>query len=405
MIATMPIQPLSLLSRPFQHFCAAACLGVLPVLSLTLFPARAAAESPSAADGDRRLIECPSPFWEAGTQYNEPVLMWARKGERPSAPLLFQAEKIISVRDSSLKTTFDEGRDWVYRDGRLVLPEGSRIPWMTAAELYPAEPGPDKPRTTMRRLSGGYLLFREGNFFHQHQLAVTYTHQAAPRWSGPVPEMAATTLPRTLEKLRTRASLRIIAYGDSITVGANASGFGKTPAAPFQPIWTELFRKWLARAYGDPSITLHNKAVGGKGTAWGVQTATRAFANDPADLVIVAFGMNDRSMAPETFRENTVRIMDAARKGNPGVEFILVQSMLNNPDWQSHGNLPEFGKILRELSGPGIAFVDMTAVHSALLGSKRYEDMTGNHVNHPNDFIVRAYAQMIAGLFAPLPEK
>ncbi|EIP98193.1 lysophospholipase L1-like esterase [Opitutaceae bacterium TAV1] len=356
------------------------------------------------ADGDRRLAECLAPFWQPGIQHNESVLMWARDGERPSAPLLFHADKILSVRDSSLQITWEEGRDWIYRDEKLVLPEGSRIPWMTAAELYPAEPGPDKPRTTMPRLSGGYLLFREGNFFHQHQLAITYTHHAIPRWEGPVPQLAATRLPRTLEKLRTRTPLTIIAYGDSITVGANASGFGKTPAAPFQPVWTELFRRWLSHAYGHRSITLRNKAVGGKGTAWGVQNAARALARDPADLVIIAFGMNDRSLAPEKFREHTVRMMEAARKANPEVEFILVQSMLNNPDWQSHGNLPAFGKVLQNLSGPGVAFCDMMAVHSALLRRKRYEDMTGNHVNHPNDFLIRAYAQIVAGQLAPLPE-
>lgn len=330
--------------------------------------------------------------------------MWAHEGERPSAPLLFDADEIITVRDSALETVYEEGRDWIYRDGKLVLPEGSRVPRMSAGELFPSESGELKPRATFPRLSGGFLLFREGNFFHQHQIAVTYRHHATPRWTGPVPQLTAAGLPRTLEKLRTRTPLTIIAYGDSITVGANASGFGKTPAAPFQPVWTELFRRWLSHACGHPSITLRNKAVGGKGSAWGLQNADKALAQDPADLVILAFGMNDRGMHPGHFHGHMLRMMEAARKANPEVEFILVQSMLNNPDWQSPGNLSAFGKILQNLSGPGVAFCDMMAVHSALLERKRYEDMTGNHVNHPNDFLIRAYAQIIVGQLTRLPD-
>jgi hypothetical protein len=34
-------------------------------------------------------------------------------------------------------------------------------------------------------------------------------------------------------------------------------------------------------------------------------------------------------------------------------------------------------------------------MHTTLLESKRYYDMTGNNVNHPNDFLARMYAQTI----------
>jgi len=37
--------------------------------------------------------------------------------------------------------------------------------------------------------------------------------------------------------------------------------------------------------------------------------------------------------------------------------------------------------------------MDMTTLHGNLLTRKRYCDMTGNNVNHPNDFLARAYAQ------------
>lgn len=40
----------------------------------------------------------------------------------------------------------------------------------------------------------------------------------------------------------------------------------------------------------------------------------------------------------------------------------------------------------------------MTEVHRKLLERKSFADMTGNNVNHPNDFLARWYAQYIVGM-------
>ena len=40
----------------------------------------------------------------------------------------------------------------------------------------------------------------------------------------------------------------------------------------------------------------------------------------------------------------------------------------------------------------------MTGVHKELLNHKSYQDMTGNNINHPNDYLIRWYAQFISGL-------
>jgi uncharacterized protein (DUF1800 family) len=37
----------------------------------------------------------------------------------------------------------------------------------------------------------------------------------------------------------------------------------------------------------------------------------------------------------------------------------------------------------------------VTAIHSELLKKKKYWDMTGNNVNHPNDYLSSVYAQTI----------
>lgn len=37
----------------------------------------------------------------------------------------------------------------------------------------------------------------------------------------------------------------------------------------------------------------------------------------------------------------------------------------------------------------------MTSLHASLLEKKPYYHMTGNNINHPNDFLARLYAQSI----------
>jgi len=43
----------------------------------------------------------------------------------------------------------------------------------------------------------------------------------------------------------------------------------------------------------------------------------------------------------------------------------------------------------------------MTSVHGELLRHKAYQDMTGNNINHPNDYLARWYAQVIGALLIP----
>jgi hypothetical protein len=43
----------------------------------------------------------------------------------------------------------------------------------------------------------------------------------------------------------------------------------------------------------------------------------------------------------------------------------------------------------------GVVVADMTTMHQDLLKRKAFIDMTGNNVNHTNDYLSRVYAQVI----------
>jgi len=55
---------------------------------------------------------------------------------------------------------------------------------------------------------------------------------------------------------------------------------------------------------------------------------------------------------------------------------------------------------LKTLESKQIAVADVWSVASHILKTKRYCDVSGNHVNHPNDFMVRVYAQVTDALLA-----
>jgi hypothetical protein len=311
-------------------------------------------------------------------------------------PLLYSPTKILSVRSATLKTTYDEGTDWKLDGNKIVLPEGSRIPWTTEAEMYPTEGGP--PGTSFPKVGGGYLLHGEGSFFHQKQLVVTYEHDGKS-WDGPIPQFDASLLSRTIARLKARQPLRIVLIGDSISAGANASGAVGAP--PFLPDWGDLTRGWLQYSYKG-NIGLANESLGGANSNWGAANAAKAFAPHRPDLVIIAFGMNDRGqVSPADFSKNIRAIMQAAKTINPEVEFILVQSMEPNQEWSPVGNLNAFGDFLKSLQGPGVAVADVQSIHASLLKHKRYVDMTGNNLNHTNDFLTRVYAQVVSALLLP----
>ena len=329
------------------------------------------------------------PFWKGKVAYNESVLMVSKDGGAPEARLLFKPKKVIRVSDSGLAKTYQKGKDWIFEGGMLKLLPGTEAISMTDREL-----APDSGR--FARADGkGYVLHSEGSFFHEKQLAVTYRHKKN-QWKGPLPVYAADVLAATSEKLRNKRDLHILLFGDSIAAGANASA--KSDVAPYMPDWGVLFVNRL-KEYYQTDIRFTNTAVGGKNSKWGEEEALTSVAGHHPDLVILAFGMNDGTgkMRPEEFRRHISAIMNQTRKVNPQVEFILISTMVPNPESKFVGTQRDFRKELQELTGSGCTLVDMTSVHDELLRYKSYQDMTGNNINHPNDYLIRWYAQFLAG--------
>lgn len=341
------------------------------------------------------------PFWQGDTVRNESALIVARDGELPEARLMYPPTEIVAVKNARLDTEYEEGVDWTFENGKLRLTAQSRIPFMTEDELYLPE---YIPNDSMPKKGGGAVLYREGSFFHDRQIAVTYKH--AGTWNGPRPAFAGSSLPLTIGKLRAGEPVKLVLYGDSISVGANASGFSGVP--PHLPTWGQMVVGALERHYS-ADIAFVNPSVGGTTSAWGKDNAAALIAGERPDLVIVAFGMNDGSgtgigdgTRPAAFQANIRSIIDTVRSANPDTEFILVGTTMPNGETFFLDQQPYYYEALRGLAAelPGVAAADMTGVHAELLKTKSFVDMTGNNVNHPNDFLSRWQAQFVFGMLA-----
>lgn len=344
-----------------------------------------------------------TPVWDTGTVWGESLLMVRDESGRAAAPLLYKPKKILSVTNAAMTEEYEEGRDWVLEDGCLCLAPDSRIFCFEKDELYPPEP----IEGGSFAMPGGNIRFGEGSFFHQRQIAVSYEAEICD-WPGVKPVSARERLPRTWAALCEKRPLHILAYGDSITWGGNASL--RANAQPFQHPYSELFAEGLARLHKAP-VRLTNTAVGGKDIRWGAENTQLMVCDYEPDLVVLAFGMNDGGKTPEEFEALTRKTVEAIREKLPDCEFILVATSTPNPILTDEkapfwGNQYRFKPVLDTIAadpayGGGIAVADITGMQAALHSRKRFIDTTGNHVNHPNDFFHRLYAQFLCGMLAP----
>jgi lysophospholipase L1-like esterase len=352
------------------------------------------------------------PVWTGDRVYRESILPLRQdSGKEEIIPLLYKASRIIEVRSATLQSLYEEGKDYSLLEGKLRIPSGSAIPIMPVEDYYPDHVEKDK---SFWRKSGGYIAFTPWEYFHNCQAVVTYEHKSS--WDGPVPYGKLNLLPKLAERLRSGKAVKVLFYGDSITCGYNSSG--KVNAQPYLPDWTQLVMRFLKTRWPDVPFSDVNTAVGGKSSDWAVKEAQVRAADHMPNLAIIAFGMNDGTgrVPAANFKANILAVMDTVTAAKPECEFLLVATSLANPEvllfnerqrepWEDPcmmdhrsfaGNQTDYLPVLESIEREGAVVADMTSLHTHILKTKRFHDMSGNNVNHPNDFFARVYAQLVA---------
>ncbi len=337
------------------------------------------------------------PFHIPGKIEGDPLFfVQPEGGTMARAVLIHLPDEIPVIRSSTLEITYEAGKDFTWQPGsrEVVLTAGSRIPFKTAAELHP---DPDSPHSYRACRDGkSWMLYGEGRFFHDLQSVASYSTKAA--WQGPIPAAApAEHLLNFREKLRAGKPVKLVTLGDSISTGANASGSAGAP--PMQPGYPDLVADGIGQRYG-VTVGRKNLSVGGMDSAWGLTQIPAVLAELP-DVVVLAFGMNDASGRRTT--EEFVKIMEELssriQTARPGCAVILVSPMTANPEWTyaQPEAYPAYAAGLKTLTGPERALADVTAVWLGVLQQKPYLCLSGNGLNHPNDFGHRLYAEVVLG--------
>ncbi len=332
------------------------------------------------------------PIWKGNIVYDESVLPLENKdGSLDDISMLYYIDKIISVKSSDFKTEYVKDIDYELIDGRLrIIPTGS-IPVMKYEEYFFDKeiPGRCFPAT-----KGGYIYWTEDGDCHKRQIVVSYEH--SDDFQGLVPDNQSEKLSHSINLIKEGKEANVLFYGDSITEGANASS--TINKEPYLERWTRLVVNELQQKFNNKNIIHINTALGGMTSTWGSENAYERVAKHKPDLLCLGFGMNDGHMANSEYADNIKSIIDTTRASNPNCDIILVATTLPNKETKGFFKnqinfIDEINKIANE--NDNIAVADMTSMHKFLLSKKRFFDMTGNNVNHPNDYLVRVYAQVI----------
>ena len=327
------------------------------------------------------------PFWKNTIMYNESIMF---VGKTSIAPLLYKLTEIISITSYDGTITYLQGTDYLVKGGQIYLTPQTRIPFFTIEEYYPTIQ--DSTTFSCTNPNHSFIKFSEGDYFQSRQVLVTYYHNDHD--GNDIQESFYNKYEKFFKKLKNGQNPTLLFYGDSITVGANASGF--LNKKPYTQTWTEMVHSFLEKKF-ETKINYVNTAVGGTDSFWAVENFQERVLKYKPDFLVLAFGMND-NVGKDIYKSNIYKMIEAIKTENYDIKILLVSTTLPNKEVLGFYNFQNtYEMALDELSRSFsyIGLAKMTSMHNFLLKKKRFYDMTGNNVNHPNDFLTRVYCHTV----------
>lgn len=355
-----------------------------------------------------------APFWAGKTVYHESVgFIEDKNGNVVSGTLMYKPENIISVRSHSLNLLFEEGKDFTVSGQRIILTKDSSIIPFSFDRYTPEYPSGTQPDWLVSADDPSRYIAVSKDI-RNSQVMVTYTH--TDQWKWYTPHSQISKLLVVFQKLKTKEDLKIVFYGDSITAGFEASGTNETVInkdnleemhlqfneLPYMPSWAEMVTQKLKEIYEYNNITKLNRGAGGSDSTWGKTNVSQLVNPDKPDLAVIAFGMNEPNRSGDEFKANIKSILQSIHSSSHATEFLLVSCMLPNTEAAAFRNNKlseqEAGlyDLQREMNELHIAVAPVNKMNQEIISmGKRYTDYLGNNLNHPNDYLIRLYAQTI----------
>jgi len=406
------IEPDAVLVKPGRCLVEGKEVGVQTAIRLEIDPA-----PEESVENEKQVLQTVVPKgWFYGTR-----LLACMAGGGVTAPGCF------TPRSASVKgldgTVFEEGKDFQVDDkwGMLGRTETStfaadqevlvnysyglmRIDTILISadgkvSLATGEPSwvcPHPPE-----VSSGYL--RLANVFrpyHAQTVQPWHVFVIGPPYPEPTTDEIARRgrlIPKTLEKLTSGEAVHIVAWGDSVTCGGDAS----TPEKAFP----QLFASTLGERFPKATITLTNAGIGGSNTNQRLPNIQEEALSFKPDLVTIEY-INDMGLPAEDMKRNYFSAIDQIRAIS--AEVIIITPHFAFPEWMGHevargGETRAAVKVLREIAAEKEVALADTSKRWAYLETEGIPYLTYlfNGINHPDD---RGHGLFVKDLMNCFPE-
>jgi len=339
----------------------------------------------------RTSPEPDAPRLKRGTDY-EADLAWATIG-RLTNGVLKEGQQVFA--------TYQHG---LLRIDSIVLTPDDRIV-IRPGDSRSAAPVPPTLAEGERRLANVYLPGRISKLQPEHLFPILET--VFPESAHAKPSPAEKHAPRAMEKLRSGQSLRILAWGDSVTVGTYLPDWEHQR-------WQEQFVTRLRTRFPKAQIELVTEAWGGRNTGsylaeppGSEHNFSEKVLDRKPDLIVSEF-VNDAGLNETQVEQHYGKLL--ADFNAIGAEWIILTPHYVRPDWM--GLTQE-----REIDDDPRAYVkglrQFTAKHQLALADASlrygrlwrqgipYSTLMLNSINHPD---ARGMSLFADGLMALFPE-
>jgi lysophospholipase L1-like esterase len=324
------------------------------------------------------------------SQDYEADLVWGTLGRRPVGAIKEGQPVFASYRHAQLRI------DAVVltRGGRIVLRKG---------ESRPAAPLPPELKPGERHLANIWLPGRLSRLEPEHLFPILET--AYPEPPKPEPTPAEMLLPKTMSKLQSGERLRILAWGDSVTVGTYVPNWERNR-------WQEQFVARLRARFPQANIELRTEAWGGRNTGSYLgqppgsehNYKEKVLAPQP-DLIVSEF-VNDAGLSPEQVNERYGKLL--ADFQGIGAEWIILTPHYVRPDWMGlkcerdvDDDPRPYVAGLREFAARNqVAVADASCRYGRLWRQGiPYSTLMLNSINHPDARGMKLFADALMELF------
>lgn len=310
--------------------------------------------------------------------------------------------RLANGRIAATQPVYISYRHGLLRIDSIVLTDDGKIIVRTGVP-HPAAPRPPELASGERRLANLWLPGRIEKLVPELVFPILET--AYPEPAPASPSVAERLLPKTLAKLRGGQTLRVLAWGDSVTVGSFVPN-------PDTERWQAQFVARLRERFPQAKIELITEAWGGRNTGTYLAQPPgsehnyreKVLAAKP-DLIVSEF-VNDAGLSPAATAERYGKLL--ADFHGIGAEWIILTPHYVRADWMGLKSEREIDQDprpyvtgLRQFSEKqSVALADASLRWGRLWRQGiPYSSLLLNAINHPDARGMKLFADALMQLF------